>query len=71
MDNPTTLYNLIQLGGVVAVLLIVIFGFMKKWWVPGWQYKAMEESNAKWMELALRSANLSESLADLKKERPL
>lgn len=67
----TSIYNLIQVGGVVAVLLIVLCGFVKKWWVMGWQYKAIEESNARWMELALRSANLSQSIAEMKQERPI
>lgn len=70
MDITST-YNLIQAGGVIAVLLVIICGFYKKWWVMGWQYKAIEESNARWMELALRSTNLSQSIAEIKNERPL
>lgn len=69
--DPISLYQFIQLGGVVAVLLVILVGFYKKWWVMGWQYKAVEESNAQWMELALRSTNLSQSIAEIKKERPL
>jgi len=69
--DPLSLYGLIQTGGVVGVLLIIIVGFVKRWWVLGWQYKAIEESNAKWMELALRSTNLSQSIADMKQDRPL
>ena len=69
--DVTSTYNIIQTGGVIAVLLILIIGFQKKWWVMGWQYKAVEDSNARWMELALRSTNLTQSIADLKQDRPL
>ena len=69
--DPVTTYQFIQTGGVIAILILVIVGFVKKWWVMGWQYKAVEESNARWMELALKSANLVESLDELRKSSGL
>jgi hypothetical protein len=70
MPDPVSIYNIVQTGGVVAVLLIMIIGGVKKWWVFGWQYRAIEESNIRWMELALRSTNLSESLDDINRRQP-
>lgn len=69
--DPVSLYNAVQTGGVVAVLLILIVGGIKKWWVFGWQYREIEKSNARWMELALRSTNLAESIDAIKQQRPL
>jgi len=69
--TPHSLFDYIQWGGIVTLLLLFVFGLFKKWWVMGWQYKAIEESNVRWMELALRSTNLAESVTELRKERPL
>lgn len=70
METPLTLYDILQSGGVIAVLLIFVVGGMKRWWVWGWQYRQIEEQNAKWMELALRSTNLAESLDELARPQP-
>jgi hypothetical protein len=70
MPDPVSIYNVVQTGGVVAVLLVIIIGGVRKWWVFGWQYQKIEESNAKWMELALRSTNLAQSLDDISKRQP-
>lgn len=70
MPDTISLYNIIQTGGVVAVLLVIILGGVRKWWVFGWQYQRVEESNERWMELALRSTNLAESLDTVAKRQP-
>jgi len=69
--SPVSLLDYIQWGGVIGLLLAFIVALQKKWIVMGWQYKAIEESNAKWMELALRSTNLATSLDEMRKELPL
>lgn len=69
--TPHSLFDYIQWGGIVGLLVLFVFGFLKKWWVMGWQYKQIEDSNAKWMELALYSTNLAESIDKQRKERPL
>lgn len=69
--NPRSVFDYIQWAGIVGLLLLFVLGLYRKWWVMGWQYKAIEESNVKWMELAIRSTNLAESADALRKERPL
>lgn len=69
--DPTSTYNIIQTGGVVAILLVILIGGVKKWWVFGWQYRAIEKSNARWMELALRSTNLAENVEKMRQQEPL
>lgn len=68
--DPASIYNIIQTGGVTALLILIIVGGWKRWWVFGWQYKAVEESNIRWMELALKSVNLTESLDEINKRQP-
>lgn len=69
--NPSNIVDYIQSGGVIALLVVFFFGLNKKWWVMGWQYKEKEDEVTRWMELALRSTNLAESLERLRRERPL
>lgn len=51
MLDPSNTVNLINTGGIVALLVINIFavlgGLMAKKWVPGWLYKDLEDANAK------------------------
>ena len=68
--NPSSIFDYVQWGGIIGLLLLFIVALQRKWIVMGWQYKAVEESNVKWMELALRSTNLAESLDDLRKKNP-
>lgn len=63
------IFNFLNKGGMLGVLvLIIVSGAMKKW-VFGWQYKDLEqrlskveESNLMWMQLALRGANVTETV---------
>lgn len=69
--TPTTFFDYIQWGGIVFILIVALFGFYKEWWVFGKYYRELKESNARWMDLALRSANLAESIDQLRREKPL
>lgn len=67
--NPTTVFDWIQSGGIIGVLVFVILGGARRWWVFGWQYRDLQErcekietSNAMWMQLALRGVNVTEKL---------
>lgn len=67
--DPQTIFDWIQSGGIIGLLLFVLIGGARKWWVFGWQYndlqercKKIEESNAMWMQLALRGVNVTEKI---------
>lgn len=67
--SPTSIFDYIQSGGIIAVLVFVIIGGAKRWWVFGWQYKELLErcekvqtSNEVWMNLALRGVNVTERI---------
>lgn len=63
--------NAVQTGGVVGLLLLVVFCLLTKRIVPGWTYEAMErdrdyyrELANKGTEIADRQMNLAEGLAE-------
>lgn len=67
--NPTTIFDWIQSGGIIGLLIVVILGGARRWWVFGWQYRELQDrcdkietSNAMWMQLALRGVNVTEKL---------
>ncbi len=60
--------------GVIGLLVVIIFGGYRGWWVFGWQYKdlltrheKLREDRDFWQEIAIRATNLTETLAKLKR----
>lgn len=69
--DPGSIFDWIQSGGIIGLLAFILIGGARKWWVFGWQYKDLqdrcgkvEQSNEMWMQLALRSTNVTEKLVD-------
>jgi hypothetical protein len=63
------IFHYINTTGVIGILVLIILGGQRKWWVFGWQYKdqnerleKVEQSNIMWMQLALRGANVTEQI---------
>jgi hypothetical protein len=59
-------------GGVLGLLIVILFGGYKRWWVFGWIYKESEERVAKaekerddWRDIALHGTTLAEQTVDL------
>jgi hypothetical protein len=70
--NPTSAIDIIQSTGIIGILVIILFTGIKRMWVFGWQYNELKERYAKlveekdgWKDLAMRSANLAESIQEL------
>jgi len=66
--------NLISKLGVVSLLVLIVYGGFKRWWVFSWVYQDLLERHEKlredrdnWQQIALRSTNLVETMTDLKK----
>lgn len=72
-DGAIQLFTWLQKGGFAAIFAFILFGGYRKWWVFGWHYKEVvdrlekvEESNIKWMEIALRGTKVAENIAESK-----
>lgn len=50
--------------GVTGLLVLIIIGGMKRWWVFGWIYREKNDECEKWKDLALRTLSTSEDIAD-------
>lgn len=71
----TEVLNIIPKIGVAALLIIIIYGGFRQWWVFSWTYnellsrhEKLREDRDRWQEIALRASNLAELLADKKKD---
>jgi hypothetical protein len=68
----TDLLRLISQGGVLGLLIFLVFGGYKQWWVFGWLYREEKDRTTKaekerddWRDLALHGTNLAEQTVDL------
>lgn len=70
VSNPTTLIDIIQSAGVIGLLVVVVYGAIKEWWVPGKTHKRCLDERDQLLNLALRQANAAEKAVSLaEKER--
>ena len=67
--DPTEIFKWINDGCIIGVLVFIVITGSKKLWVFGWQYRDLEEkyrkveeSNVMWMQLALRSVNVTQQI---------
>lgn len=72
VTNPTGLFDYLQYGGLLAFLILIMWGGKQKWWVFGWYYKELLDRHDRlrqerddWKNLAIRSTNLAESVNEL------
>jgi hypothetical protein len=74
MPDLTPTYNLIDRGGVVALLLLGIvvlwLAFQLGWIVPGWLYKKQEDATTEWKTQAQDTVTAIKALtAELQQQR--
>ena len=50
-------------GGALVLALVVIFGAIRKWWVPGWVYADVVRERDMYREMALKGVSAAEKLA--------
>lgn len=67
-----TVLKYVSQAGTLGMLVIILFGGYKKWWVFGWIYRESEKRTEKlekerddWRDLALHGTNLAEQTVDL------
>lgn len=54
------LIQLIDRGGLVVLLLVILVGGSRGWWVFGWHYRHLKAQHDMWQRLALRGTHLAE-----------
>jgi hypothetical protein len=66
------LLKYISQAGVLGLLVIILFGGYKRWWVFGWIYRESEDRTSKaekerddWRDIALHGTSLAEQTVDL------
>lgn len=57
--------DLLDKGGTVAILVLIIFGGAKGWYVPGWIYKRQEKELDEMKQLARSGTDLAEKSTNL------
>lgn len=60
--------DLLNAGGTVAALLVIIGGFLTKRIVPGWVYHDTIRREQEWRTLALQTAHLGHRTASAAEE---
>ena len=55
-------YELINAGGPVGLLGLVVFMIMMGWLVPGRQYRRLEAERDQWQNVALKSMGHTDAL---------
>lgn len=63
MPDAATLDKWLQLlnaAGVLAVLVLVLYGGLRKWWVYGWTYREAREDLRECKELLYASQGLAD-----------
>jgi hypothetical protein len=70
--DPVALSELIQTGGIVGLMTVIIIGALRAWWLPAWvhknaldekekQAKRLEEERDWWRNVAMRSLSIGET----------
>ena len=60
-------FDIATKGGPAGALALFILGLMRKWWVLGSQFQAMQTDRDEWKALALEAAGLAEKAATAKR----
>ncbi len=54
-----SLWSLLKDGGTLALLVVVLVGGWKQWWVFGWSFKDMKIERDEWRILALKGTSIA------------
>jgi hypothetical protein len=65
MTELTQLMKLLNDGGMIALLLIILVGGLRRWWVFGWIYEEKMQDCDEWKELALKGAETATRAAEV------
>lgn len=70
------LLNILRDAGIIGLLVVVLAGGFRKWWVWGWTYtdlvedkRRVEQERDDWRQLALHGTSLAEQTVHLFRDR--
>ena len=58
------LLDVVTQGGVIGILVLIIAGGARQWWVWGWHYRIVVKDRDEWKRMALRNTVLAERATD-------
>ena len=56
--------DLVQKGGITALVLMILIGGAKEWWVYGVTYRRLLRDRDEWRSIALSSTTMAEKSLD-------
>lgn len=62
-SDSVTFLDYVSKAGVVVILIVILYGGWRRWWVFGWQYRDCVDEKNEWKEAALKSTHIAESAA--------
>lgn len=59
--DANQIFDFISKGGVAALMILILVGGSKEWWVYGVTYREMKQDRDDWRDMALAGTQLAES----------
>jgi hypothetical protein len=63
-DSPTNWLQFVRDGGVIGLLIVIVIGNLRQWWVPNWVYQDAVRDRDEWKQLALSGTAIAEKSAN-------
>ena len=63
--------NFVDKGGTIGLLVVILIGGMRAWWVWGWLYREVVEEKNEWKDIALRGIISAEEAVDIVEKTPI
>ena len=61
MEGPgVEVISWIRDGGIIGLLVLIVLGSVRQWWVPGWHYRQTLQERDEWRNLAMRGTEHTE-----------
>lgn len=71
MAELESIMSLLGKGGTTALLVMVLLGGFRRWWVFGWHYLEMQRDRDEWKALALRASMLADRVVSVAEAKPM
>lgn len=65
MGEASSLLAFLRDGGIVSMLILIVVGGMRRWYVWDWQYRELEKQRDEWKELARGGTRLADRAVGL------